>query len=426
MKTVAYKKKLLLFFSFIFRLSVFAQTDTTSIIWKEGYLDIHHINTGRGVCTFTILPDGTTMMVDAGDLDDSPFEIGARFWPLKITKPYPDSSKNSGEWIVDYMKQTYPSIKQLDYALITHFHGDHMGMIKANTKTSATGKYKLTGITQVGDLIPIKMLIDRNSPNNNFPVNLFQYYKEDKSFLNLQDYINYQSKNGLIATTLQVGSANQITLKNTPKKFPDFKVIGVKANGTIWTGTGNQTFEYFTADTVLDNQQKFNENPLSLAIKLTYGKFDYFTGGDNTGLMGYGLPSWFDVETPMAKAVGKVEVTTLNHHGNRDGTNENFLRSLQPNVVVEQTWCSDHPGQEVMQRLLSNHIYSGEKNIFATNIQDVTKHTLGFWFTQGYKSMFGHIIIRVLPGGNSYYVFIAETINGKVQITKTFGPYQSQ
>ncbi len=153
---------------------------------------------------------------------------------------------------------------------------------------------------------------------------------------------------------------------------------------------------------------------------------DYFTEGDNTGLQGYGLPAWFDVETPIAKAVGKVEATTLDHHGNRDATNENFLKFLQPQVVVEQTWCSDHRGQEVMHRLLSNHIYAGEKNIFATNIQDATKQTLGFWLTKGYNSTFGHIIIRVLPGGDRFYVLVAETIEQKVVIKKVFGPYNSK
>ena len=36
--------------------------------WREGQMEIHHINTGRGVCTFCIFPDGTTMLIDAGDL----------------------------------------------------------------------------------------------------------------------------------------------------------------------------------------------------------------------------------------------------------------------------------------------------------------------------------------------------------------------
>lgn len=402
-----------------------SKTDTTPIAWKEGYLDIHHINTGRGVCTFMVLPDGTTMMVDAGDIDDSLFKSQ----PLTVTPPYPDNSKTAGQWIIDYIKQVLPNIDKpvIDYALLTHFHGDHFGVVSNKTKTAANGAYKLSGYTEVGDVLPIKMWIDRNYPANNYPTDLMQAYKEVPSnFLNLQRFIAYQKlHNGLKAGSLQIGTTNQIVLKKSPTKFPSFIVRGVKANGTIWTGSGNQTFNYFTPDSILDAKKMFNENPLSLAIKLSYGKFDYFTGGDNTGLQGYGLPTWFDVETPMAKAVGKVEVTTLDHHGNRDGTNENFLRSLQPNVVVEQTWCSDHPGQEVMHRLISNHFYKGEKNIFATNIQKVTKQTLGFWFTQGYKSLLGHIIIRVLPGGDSYYVLIAVTVNGKIQVTKTFGPYIS-
>lgn len=409
-----------------FQISAHAQvsTDTTLVSWRQGYLDIHHINTGRGVCTFFVLPDGTSMMVDAGDLDDQNYKPNSPVWPLSVTPPYPDSTKNSGEWIADYIKQVYPQVKAIDYALITHYHGDHMGVIKTNSKKSIKGSYKLTGLTQVGDLIPIKTLIDRNYPSHDFPVNLKEYYKEASGiFLNLQQFISDNKKYGMKAESLKAGSAGQIVLRHKKESYPTFKVRGVKCNGMIWTGKGDECFEYFTKDSVLDKRGKFNENPLSLAIKLSYGKFDYFTGGDNTGLQGYGLPKWSDVETPMAKAVGKVEVTTLDHHGNRDATNETFLSCLQPQVVVEQTWCSDHPGQEVMHRLLSDYIYKGEKNIFATNIQEVTKKTLGFWFTRGYKSMFGHVIIRVLPDGDSYYSLIAETINGKVQITKTFGPW---
>ena len=36
--------------------------------WAEGCLDIHAINSGRGECTFYIMPDGTTMCVDAGEI----------------------------------------------------------------------------------------------------------------------------------------------------------------------------------------------------------------------------------------------------------------------------------------------------------------------------------------------------------------------
>ena len=35
--------------------------------WQEGYMDIHTIATGRGDATLVIMPDGTTLMIDAGD-----------------------------------------------------------------------------------------------------------------------------------------------------------------------------------------------------------------------------------------------------------------------------------------------------------------------------------------------------------------------
>lgn len=406
--------------------STFAQTtaDTAGVQWQKGYLDIHHIETGSGNSAFVIMPDGTTMLIDAGDIGDRKFRKGNP--PLSSTPSYPDSSKTAGQWIADYIMQVMPigQKPRIDYALITHYHDDHMGGITPATKTAANKAYLLTGITEVGDILPIKKLIDRSSPANDFPVDLKKYYQHEPSaFLNYQRFIAFQQKtNGLIVEQLKAGATDQIFLKYIKEQYPSFKITGVKANGTIWTGKENETAVYFNAGTVVDSAGKFNENPLSLAVKLTYGKFDYFTGGDNTGLQGFGMPLWFDVETPMAKAVGHVEVATLCHHGCRDAVNDNYLKYLHPQVIVQEAWSSNHPGEEVLHRM----IYNGIKNIFATNIQDATKTTLGFWLTNAYKSTFGHIIIRVLPGGDKYYVLIAETIKGKIQIKKAFGPFASE
>ena len=34
-------------------------------------MELHHINTGRGNAGFYIFPDGTTMLVDAGDMSET-------------------------------------------------------------------------------------------------------------------------------------------------------------------------------------------------------------------------------------------------------------------------------------------------------------------------------------------------------------------
>ena len=55
-------------------------------------LDIHQIVTGRGNAAFTIFPDGTTLLVDAGD-------AGER----ADGEQRPDGSRTPGQWIARYV-----------------------------------------------------------------------------------------------------------------------------------------------------------------------------------------------------------------------------------------------------------------------------------------------------------------------------------
>lgn len=67
-------KKLLLLIGLLSPLFVFSQQVGAPLPdWEDGILDIHHISTGRGDAAFMIFPDGTTMLVDAGEsTEDSP------------------------------------------------------------------------------------------------------------------------------------------------------------------------------------------------------------------------------------------------------------------------------------------------------------------------------------------------------------------
>lgn len=381
-------------------------TDSTRPLplWQEGYLDIHHINTGRGNAAFFILPDGTTMLFDAGDLDADAFT--KKNAPLKATAAWPDDTRTTGQWIVHYIQEVIPpqQPRQIDYALVSHFHGDHYG-----------------ALTEVGEHIPVKCLVDRGT---DFPLDLTKYYGNNPTFGNYLAFAARQQKEkGLIWQPLKAGSRKQLLLKHAPDRYPDFYIRNIKTNGAIWTGAGDQTINYFTAEQVIDSKGNFNENPLSLAVKISYGAFDYYTGGDNTGLQGYGMPAWFDVETPVAAAVGKVEALTLDHHGNRDATNAGFLKTLQPKVIVQQVWCSDQPGQEVLHRMIAPGLYPGPRDLFATNMHDETKVYMGPWLTNNYKSMLGHVLIRVSPGGREFRVFVLQYHQGKLQVDKVYGPY---
>ena len=42
--------------------------------WQEGWFEIHSINTARGECFFYILPDGTTLLIDAAGANPNDVE----------------------------------------------------------------------------------------------------------------------------------------------------------------------------------------------------------------------------------------------------------------------------------------------------------------------------------------------------------------
>ena len=182
---------------------------------------------------------------------------------------------------------------------------------------------------------------------------------------------------------LQAGRADQLTLRHAAGRYPGFAVRAIKSNAEVWTGAGTATTPCFMAAQLLGGDQKFNENPLGNAIKVTYGPFAYYAGGDNTGYEGRAYPGRRDVETPMAKAIGWVDALTLDHHGNRDATNDTFFKTLAPKVVVDQSWCSDQPGQELAFRLLQPQPAGDSTAVFNLFMQPKNPGLPGFLGDQG-------------------------------------------
>ncbi|CAM3435021.1 ComEC/Rec2 family competence protein [Zobellia roscoffensis] len=394
--------------------------------WQEGMLDIHHINTGRGNAAYFILPDGTTLLVDAGDMS----ETHERTLSARNAKLMPNNSKSAPEWIVDYIHQFTPKNKtpQLDYALLTHYHDDHFGEMDVNRKKAENGNYYLTGITEVGHHLPIKTMLDRG---DSYPVDLKNVEIQSKidkndaygtiaTLKNYWNFINFQAKtNGLQYEVFEAGQLNQIALKTKQKDFPDFNIQNIAVNGEIWTGEKNRTFSIFKEG------EYPGENPLSTCLKISYGNFDYFTGGDISGINAFGGINIHSVESNIAPIVGSVDVATLNHHGNRDSQNTFYVRTLRPRVWIQQNWSSDHPGEEVLRRITSKELYPGERDIFSTVLLQANKDVIGGRLDQ-YKSHNGHIVLRVEKGGASYKIFILNDTSEKREVLSEHGPYESK
>ncbi len=399
--------------------------------WQKGYLDLHHINTGRGSAAYYIFPDGTTMLVDAGELTP----LDQRTFTARNSAITPDSSKKPYEWIVNYIKQVAPSTNDtsIDYGLITHFHDDHFGAWYPNAPRSVSGNFLLTGITGVADMLPVKMLIDRGYPGYNYPYDIKRLAKQNgggeiefgHTMQNYFDFTSEKQTTGMQMARLKAGSSTQIKLLHDTKAFPSFFVQNVKANQWIWTGKDSAVIQHFPAIDTADRKTWPDENSLSLALTINYGPFTYYTGGDNPGNVFTGDNRLRDVETPIAKAVGKVDVATMDHHGNRDAVNEYMVKTLRPAVWIGQSWSADHPGHEVLVRMTNKNIYSDERDLFATNMLEANRLVIGSLIDRAYKSQQGHIVVRVLPGGASFYVIILDDSKTGMPVKAVFGPYTS-
>jgi glyoxylase-like metal-dependent hydrolase (beta-lactamase superfamily II) len=381
--------------------------------WTEGTLDIHQINTGRGNSAFFVFPDGTTLLVDAGAL-------GSR--TERHVDPRPDDSRHAGEWIARYIKHFHPKGQggALDYAFLTHFHGDHMGDVTASSQASSLGPYKLAGITEVAEHVAIATMIDRGWPDYDYPAPL-----KGATIENYRAFLKWQQEHrGMKVDRLHPGRKDQIRLLKSPGKHPGFEVRNIVANGEVWTGSGADTRHHFPPLAEVRREDHPGENPCSAGFRLSYGAFDYFTGGDITGIPEPGAPLWHDVETPVAKAVGPVEVSVLNHHGYIDAENLFFVSTLRPRTWILPVWDSAHPTPSVYSRLRSTRSYPGARDLFMTNLHPANRIvTPGLDQAASHQ---GHILVRVSPGGAAYQVIILDDSGETYEVRAVHGPFETR
>ena len=371
--------------------------------WSEGYLDIHFINSGRGECCFYILPDGTTMVVDAGEMVTSKTSVPQR--PNAETRPYITYA--------NYIKHFLPKGKKaIDYCHLSHFHIDHIGCIEAATETAPAG-YRRTGVLALYDEVPFNHILDRAYPD----------YTEDEKTPAVvsqmaEDWIKFvrwgvESKR-FTAARFAAGE-NQIVMLNNPKRYDNFSIFNVCANGFVWgrTSAGEEK--------LLGKLATGNGNPASCGFHIRYGAFDYLACGDLTS----GAQNRFAYYFRNFIGKDNLEAFKGHHHlaANSWGSKMQEV-GFNPCVVLNHCFASNKPSIEKLM-----HVLPVVKGFYATNVHkdflenpDVKANKLAERMT-AYN---GHIVLRVAPGGESYQVYMLDDGDFEYRVKSIHGPYKSK
>jgi len=231
--------------------------------WSAKTLDIYFVDVEGGQATLMVTPSGESVLVDTG-------------WPGFDGR---DAARISAA-------AQKAGIKKIDYLIISHFHGDHVG-----------------GIKQLAGRMPIVNVIDhgRTVESGANPEALYKAYEE----------VAAKAKR----TTVKPGD-------RIPVQGLNIEVLAAHGQATTRKGKPNPHCAGV-------EQKAFDstDNAQSVGVLVTFGKFRFLDLGDLT----------WNKELELAcpeNRIGKVDVYLTTHHGLDTSGPAALVHAVAPRVVI--------------------------------------------------------------------------------------------
>jgi competence protein ComEC len=244
-------------------------------------LDIYFIDVEGGQSTLLVTPKRESLLIDTG-------------WAGNGTpgsKPGEPSKSRDASRIIAAARDA--GIREIDYALLTHFHPDHDG-----------------GVPELAQLIPIRHFIDHGS----LPVEAQGDVDTREAF---EAYLAVRNK----VQHIEPKPGDRLPFKDI-----DAVVVSSAASTIAAPLPGAGELNAACGRSALPALDPI-ENPRSTGIIVAFGKFRFLDVGDLSG------QPLFDLVCPRS-LIGSVDVYVVAHHGGADASDPATFAALKPRVAI--------------------------------------------------------------------------------------------
>ncbi|MGN0832864.1 MAG: ComEC/Rec2 family competence protein [Kiritimatiellia bacterium] len=366
--------------------------------WRPGELDIHFIHTGVGEQTFFVFPDGTTMLLDCGDTHHAKY--------MRDVPPLPSAERCGGEWVSRYLRRLVPQ-REIDYLMVSHWHGDHIGDPSLGCWRNAQGE-QICGISAVAEDFRFRRYFDHQFPHPG----RYALDPDPEAYARFQAWLAKARAAGLDAQPFRVGALDQIRLQHDAARYPQFHVRNLCANAVVDDGKGGTVD--CGAGHVQSGRRTIHENRLSAAIRIDYGNFSYYTGGDNELELCRADGTPFNWERRVGEACGPVDVAKTNHHAGTHAMSPEFCAAVRPRVWLSSVWQAAMVDHHSLKSMCSRTLYSGERYVCFGYIADRVKAVAAAYGDDIAPA--GHAVVKVAPGGDAYEVFTLDAHDESMRV----------